>query len=70
MAANYEVIDQQEIMDVDATGVPVRAMSVQFRTKPSGVISSVRIPIKTYSATEVDREASALAAKIEEAHQL
>lgn len=70
MAANYDITDQTEILDISGDGSPVRAMNVQFRTKPSGVMASVRIPIKTYSASEVDREVTDLATKLEEAHNL
>lgn len=70
MADNYEITDQTEIMDIGNDGGPVRSMSVQFRTKPSDITASVRIPIKTYSPQEVAKEVGAFAAKLEEAHQL
>lgn len=70
MADKYEITEQTEIMDLAQDGTPVRAMAVQFRTKPSGIIASVRIPIRTYSPQEVDREVTDLATKLEEAHQL
>lgn len=70
VAANYDINDQVEIMDIGRDGSPVRSMSITFTTKPSGITSSVRIPISSYSAAEVDKEVSAFAIKLEEAHQL
>lgn len=70
MADKYDIVDQTEIMDLAPDGAPVRAMSVQFRTKPNGIVASVRIPITKYSPAEVAREVEDLATKLEETHTL
>lgn len=70
MADKYDITEQAEIMDLAPDGAPVRSMSVQFRTKPNGIVASIRIPIAKYSPAEVARQVEDLASKLEETHTL
>lgn len=68
MADKYQVTEQSEIMDIGPDGTPVRSMSVQFVTKPSGIPASVRIPISKYTAEAVAAAINPLATELEAAH--
>lgn len=68
MADKYTITDQQEIMDLAADGTPVRSMAISFVTKPSGVPSSVRVPIAKYTADAVAAAINPFADELEAAH--
>jgi hypothetical protein len=70
MAANYDIVGQQEVVGLSAAGEAVRSMQVTFRTKPSGIEGTVTIPIVKYSPGQVVAQIEPYAADIEATHAL
>ena len=70
MAATFDITGQREVVDLSGPDGAQRAMEVTFRTKPSQVTASVRIPLADYSPVAVQRAVEQYAAQIEETHQL
>ena len=62
MADTYRVTGQTEILDLQATGQPQRAVEVSYETVPSGIRGTVIVPKAGYSVEAVQREIEADAA--------
>lgn len=65
MAADYTIVDQHPVTDVNAAGVFVPSMEIAFVTKPSGQPGRVRVPSAMYTPTHVDQVVTAAAQTIE-----
>lgn len=65
MADVYEVTGQTQTTLIDPGGRVVPGIEVAFRSKPSGTIASVQIPLTSFSADEVDRNVRALVNQLE-----
>lgn len=53
MAADYEVVAQQQVPVQSSAGALVDYMQVTFSTIPEGISGSVRIPLADYNAAAV-----------------
>lgn len=65
MAANYDVTTQSQSQDVGPSGTLVDVMRVTLKTKPSGIESTISVPIDTYTPENVATLAEARATAIE-----
>lgn len=70
MADVYDVTGQTQTSILDPGGTVTPAIQVTFTSKPSGVISSVRVPLTSYSAADVDRAIRAMVKTIEDVQAL
>lgn len=70
MAENYQVQGQRRYTEPTATGGVDIGYEITFATKPSNVISSIRVPDAQYNPEDVARLLDAEAHKIEEVHAL
>lgn len=70
MAETFDVIGQQEVLDLGAETGPVPAIEVTFKTKPHNIVGTVRIPKKIYTPEEVQKEVLDLAQRLEATHTL
>lgn len=70
MAETYEVISQEEALDVDDVTNPRRIMLVKFRTTQSNVPATVRIPLADYTPDRVRTEIEKYVANIDAVHNL
>lgn len=70
MADTYDVTGQREVIDLGGPDGTQRAMEVTFKTKPSEVTGSVRIPLAQFSPIEAAKVISAYVATIEAVHAL
>jgi len=61
MADNYTITGQQDILDLNNGGVPVRSVEVSFETYPHKIKGTVRIPIADFTAAKVHDEVTARA---------
>lgn len=70
MADKYTVTGQRPYTDPTETGGIARGVEITFATKPSNVVSSIRVPETQYNPTDVARLLDEAAATIETIHTL
>lgn len=65
---NYEVVSQTEGLDITNPAAPVKVMQIAIRTKPSGVLLTVDVPLSDYTADNVKRILTERASVVELVH--